>query len=107
MLLAQPKIAINDFYVRSKLDANYRDAKLEIRPKVWVKKESDNLDGWEIPDNNIWWKAEKGILVCKSGPEQKGSILWTSKEYKDFIFRAIELSPATPINHKEKKHARH
>ncbi|MCG8310179.1 MAG: DUF1080 domain-containing protein [Cytophagales bacterium] len=46
-----------------------------------------NLTGWKVPDNNIWWSAGDGILTCKSGPEQKGSILWTEKEYQDFIFQ--------------------
>lgn len=34
LLLAQPKIAINDFYIKTKFDANIEDAKLQIRPKV-------------------------------------------------------------------------
>jgi len=38
LLLAQPKIALNDFYVRTKFDANLEDARLEIRPHVWVKR---------------------------------------------------------------------
>jgi hypothetical protein len=29
--------------------------------------------------------AGKGILFVKSGPDKKGSILWTEKKYKDFI----------------------
>lgn len=34
MLLAQPKIAINDFFVRTKMDAAYKGASLQIRPEV-------------------------------------------------------------------------
>ncbi|WP_297090360.1 glycoside hydrolase family 2 TIM barrel-domain containing protein [uncultured Draconibacterium sp.] len=48
LLLAQPKIALNDFYVRTSFDANYRNAKLEIRPRVWVQSNDVNLDGWKI-----------------------------------------------------------
>lgn len=48
LLMAQPKIAINDFYVKTKLDENFQSAKLEIRPKVWVKQNGDNLEGWKI-----------------------------------------------------------
>lgn len=44
-----------------------------------------NLKGWVIPENNIWWSVNDGMLVTKSGPEQKGSIIWTKKSYKDFI----------------------
>ena len=46
-----------------------------------------NLDGWVAPDGNIWWIAEKGILSARSGPDKKGSILWTENEYKDFIIQ--------------------
>ena len=46
------------------------------------------LDGWVVPENNIWWSAGKGTLSVKSGPERKGSILWTEKEYTDFIVQA-------------------
>lgn len=45
-----------------------------------------NLDGWVAPANNTWWTAGKGILHVKSGPEKKGSILWTEKQYQNFIF---------------------
>ena len=44
-----------------------------------------NLKGWVAPANNTWWMAGKGILFVKSGPDKKGSILWTEKKYKDFI----------------------
>lgn len=47
-----------------------------------------NLDGWIAPENNTWWTAGKGILYVKSGPEKKGSILWTEKKYHDFVFSA-------------------
>ena len=45
-----------------------------------------NLKGWEVPDNNIWWSADNGVLNVKSGPEEKGSILWTKKSYENFVF---------------------
>lgn len=48
LLMAQPKIALNDFFVRTKFDANIQDAKLEIRPSVWVKENADKLNGWNI-----------------------------------------------------------
>lgn len=44
-----------------------------------------NLKGWVVPENNIWWSVENGILQAKSGPDKKGSILWTDKEYTDFV----------------------
>jgi hypothetical protein len=44
-----------------------------------------NLKGWIVPENNIWWTVDNGILKAKSGPDKKGSILWTDKEYTDFV----------------------
>ena len=44
-----------------------------------------DLNGWLVPENNIWYKAEDGILKIKSGPDQKGSILWTQSTYDNFI----------------------
>lgn len=44
-----------------------------------------DLSGWKAPGNNIWWLVEDGVLQARSGPEQKGSILWTEKEYENFI----------------------
>lgn len=40
---------------------------------------------WVEPDGNIWWSVADGVLHVKNGPEQKGSILWTKKSYKDFV----------------------
>lgn len=36
MLLAQPKVAINDFFVRTKLNESYSDALLMIRPEISI-----------------------------------------------------------------------
>lgn len=44
-----------------------------------------NLKGWTLPENNTWWSVKDGKLMAKSGPEKKGSIIWTKKSYKDFI----------------------
>jgi hypothetical protein len=44
-----------------------------------------DLEGWAAPEGNIWWLAGDGILQVRSGPEKKGSILWTEKEYRNFI----------------------
>lgn len=49
---------------------------------------SGDLDQWEVPENNIWWTFEDGILEAKSDLEKTGSILWTKKKFTDFI---IEL----------------
>lgn len=45
----------------------------------------ENLEGWKAPENNIWWLVEDGVLQVRSGPEQKGSILWTERDFEDFV----------------------
>jgi len=54
-------------------------------PKLKDAFNGKNLQGWVVPENNIWWTAKDGILSAKSGPDQKGSILWTEKQYSNFI----------------------
>ncbi|MFI3317489.1 MAG: glycoside hydrolase family 2 TIM barrel-domain containing protein [Rikenellaceae bacterium] len=48
MLLAQPKISINDIAIRAKLDHTYKNGSIEIRPSIWMEDEVKNLDGWQI-----------------------------------------------------------
>ena len=61
---------------------------LEKEPKLKKIFNGKNLDGWKAPEGNIWWSADNGILTAKSGPDKKGSILWTENDYKDFIIQA-------------------
>jgi hypothetical protein len=44
-----------------------------------------DLAGWKAPANNIWWLVNEGVLQVRSGPEKKGSVLWTEKEYENFV----------------------
>lgn len=44
-----------------------------------------NFDGWQLPEHNIWWTVKNGVLKLDSGPNKKGSTLWTVKEYGNFI----------------------
>ena len=44
-----------------------------------------DLTGWKVPENNVWWKAEEGVLKVKSGPNKTSSTLWTEKEYTNFV----------------------
>ena len=57
--------------------------------KVKLKKafNGKNFDGWKTPEGNIWWTAEKGVISAKSDPKKKGSILWTEKEYTNFVIQ--------------------
>ena len=47
--------------------------------------DGESLDGWDVPENNLWWHASDGILHVKSTPDQQGSILWTQHQYTNFI----------------------
>ena len=55
------------------------------RPKMKSAFNGKTFKGWVVPDNNIWWRIEGGILSCQNGPDKKGSILWTKKKYRDFV----------------------
>lgn len=50
--------------------------------------QADILAEWQLPDNNIWWSAKDGVIHAQSGPEKKGSILWTKKDYESFVIEA-------------------
>src|SRR5690606_39172738 len=54
-------------------------------PKMKSIFNGKNLKGWAVPQDNIWWSVEEGALWAKSDPEKKGSILWTKKNYGDFV----------------------
>lgn len=54
-------------------------------PKMKKAFNGKNLKGWTVSDNNIWWSAKDGLLLAKSGPKKTGNIIWTEKNYKDFI----------------------
>ncbi len=55
-------------------------------PKLKSIFNGKNLKHWQVPEDNIWWSVRDGILHVENGPEKKGSILWTKKQYKDFMF---------------------
>jgi hypothetical protein len=73
--------AILLLFISTSFTTDEKDPKLK---KIFNGK---NLDGWVAPEGNIWWTAEKDILTAQSGPDKKGSILWTDSEYKDFIIQ--------------------
>ncbi|MGQ1783801.1 glycoside hydrolase family 2 TIM barrel-domain containing protein [Saccharicrinis sp. GN24d3] len=41
MILSQPKVSINDFFVRTKFDEQFNNAKLQIRPRLTVTNKAD------------------------------------------------------------------
>tara|TARA_R110002049_G_scaffold142023_5_gene303790 strand:+ start:6969 stop:7568 length:600 start_codon:yes stop_codon:yes gene_type:complete len=56
-------------------------------PKLKRAFNGKDLKSWVLPKNNIWWTAKNGILNAKSGVAKEGSILWTKKEYTNFIIQ--------------------
>ncbi len=45
----------------------------------------EDTTGWKAPKDNLWWSVSEGVLHGKSDPKQRGSILWTEAEYRNFI----------------------
>lgn len=46
-----------------------------------------DLSGWEVPEGNDekgWYSVSGGELKLQSGPEKKGSIIWTEESFGDF-----------------------
>lgn len=54
-------------------------------PQMETIFDGDDLEHWEVPENNVWWSMDEGSLWAKSDSSKTGSILWTKKKYKDFI----------------------
>ncbi|WP_281612829.1 glycoside hydrolase family 2 TIM barrel-domain containing protein [Flammeovirga sp. SubArs3] len=48
MLLAQPKISINDFYVKTDFNNDFTKAKLKIRPELWVEDSPSQLENYKV-----------------------------------------------------------
>jgi len=44
-----------------------------------------DLAGWRVPDPNPFWRVENGVLIGQSDEKRKGHVLYTEKEFKDFI----------------------
>lgn len=65
---------------------NTADAQKE--PKLKKIFTGKNLKGWKSPSDPAEWTVSKGILFVKNNPAKKGAILWTEKNYENFIFQA-------------------
>jgi hypothetical protein len=44
-----------------------------------------DLAGWQVPDPNPFWRVVDGVLIGEDDPAKKGHVLYTKKNYKDFI----------------------
>lgn len=44
-----------------------------------------DLAGWKAEASKEFWRVENGILVGENNAAKKGNMLWTEKEYGDFV----------------------
>jgi hypothetical protein len=44
-----------------------------------------DLTGWKDAENNAFWRVENGVLVGENNAAKKGNMLWTAKDYADFV----------------------
>src|SRR5882757_4267968 len=44
-----------------------------------------DLSGWKVPDPNPFWKVVDGVLVGENDEKRKGHVLFTEKDFKDFV----------------------
>lgn len=48
LLLAQPKVSLNDYHVRTQFDEKRENARLEIRPELWTTEDEPELTGFTL-----------------------------------------------------------
>jgi beta-galactosidase len=90
LLLAQPKISINDVYVRTGLDDNYKNAMLEIRPRLWLKE--DVSKGWKISAQ--LFDADKNPVLAEPltcDVETIATERWPQRDITPFAFMKAEI----------------
>ncbi|MCG9793719.1 glycoside hydrolase family 2 TIM barrel-domain containing protein [Flavobacterium algicola] len=93
LLLAQPKISLNDFYIRTTLDESLKDALVEIRPKVWVKEDQNNLKGWKI-NAQLYDKNNNKVLADGLSTTVEGVFneRWPAKDITKFGFIKTKIT---------------
>ncbi|GAA4271167.1 glycoside hydrolase family 2 TIM barrel-domain containing protein [Aquimarina gracilis] len=72
-ITASPKIQLYDFFVKTELDDNYKNALLKIRPKIKVF-EDQKIDGWKL-ESQLY--DSEGLPILKTP---------LSKSLKEIIF---------------------
>jgi len=46
------------------------------------------LEAWKVPTPNPWWRVEQGVLIGENDADLKGNVLYTKKDYQDFVLEA-------------------
>lgn len=90
LLLAEPKVAISDYFVKAKLDEQYEDGILEIRPKITAPKDQD-LKGWQLKAellNSSGTRVKEQSIPATSITQHWFNQRWVAKF--DFISMEVE-----------------
>lgn len=96
LLIAQPKVSLNDFFIRTKFDKKLEDAKLEIRPHLWMKGNEDNLKDWTISADLYDAKNKKVLEKAMScSVEDVHFERWPQRDITKFAF--LESNIKNPI----------
>ncbi len=86
MLLAQPKIAIENFFIRTRFDANYQDALLQIRPKI-TRIQDEEIGGWTL-EAELFSPHNEPVLD-EPIMEDVSSIVYESYPQRDNVYFGI------------------
>ncbi|WP_346859714.1 glycoside hydrolase family 2 TIM barrel-domain containing protein [uncultured Draconibacterium sp.] len=86
MLLAQPKVAIEDFFVRTRLDDNYQNALLQIRPTITRGADVDTKD-WTLEAELYSPNNEK--VLPKPITKDVHSIIYEAYPQRDNVYFGI------------------
>ncbi len=93
MVLAQPKVSINDIAIRAKLDENYKNGSIEIRPSVWMEGDASKLDGWKITAQ--LYDAEKSAVMGEELSSNLKDIFlerWPQRDIVKFAWMESEIT---------------
>ncbi len=60
----------------------------EAEPELPPIFNGKDLAGWKVPEPNLWWRVEDGVLVGTNDDKLKGSMLWTESAYGDVVVEA-------------------
>ncbi len=92
MLLAQPKVSLNDFFVRTRFDDQLENARLEIRPELWTPEDTPNLEGLNLSaqlydaDNTALLSEEPTLDLLSIYNER-----WPQRDITKFALLEIDL----------------
>jgi len=83
MLLAQPKVAIEDFFIRTRLDNNYQDALLQIRPTI-TRTTPNEIEGWTLEAE--LFSPENETILDKSIKKDVKHIIFEGYPQRDNVY---------------------